>query len=77
MARREGHHAQFCQYANLALDAQGEKLEEELARLRRTIFVGMTRAMRALLDDWIVQTADKGNVMEDPVEIYRDYFKQG
>jgi superfamily I DNA/RNA helicase len=36
-------------YANLTLDAQGEKLEEELARLRRTIFVGMTRAMRALL----------------------------
>ena len=36
-------------YANLTLDLEGEKLEEELARLRRTIFVGMTRAMRALL----------------------------
>jgi superfamily I DNA/RNA helicase/mRNA-degrading endonuclease RelE of RelBE toxin-antitoxin system len=33
-------------YANIS--ATGEK-EEELARLRRTIFVGMTRAMRALL----------------------------
>jgi superfamily I DNA/RNA helicase len=36
-------------YANLTHDLEGEKLEEELARLRRTIFVGMTRAMRALL----------------------------
>jgi superfamily I DNA/RNA helicase/mRNA-degrading endonuclease RelE of RelBE toxin-antitoxin system len=36
-------------YAKLTLDLEGEKLEEELARLRRTIFVGMTRAMRALL----------------------------
>ncbi|MDQ6644854.1 MAG: UvrD-helicase domain-containing protein [Chloroflexota bacterium] len=36
-------------YTNLTLDRQDEKLEEELARLRRTIFVGMTRAMRALL----------------------------
>jgi superfamily I DNA/RNA helicase len=33
-------------YASVSPD--GEK-EEELARLRRTIFVGMTRAMRALL----------------------------
>lgn len=36
-------------YENLAHDLEGEKLEETLARLRRTIFVGMTRAMRALL----------------------------
>ena len=36
-------------YDNLAHDLVDEKLEEELARLRRTIFVGMTRAMRALL----------------------------
>jgi superfamily I DNA/RNA helicase/mRNA-degrading endonuclease RelE of RelBE toxin-antitoxin system len=36
-------------YANPTLDTQDEKLEEELGRLRRTIFVGMTRAMRALL----------------------------
>lgn len=36
-------------YDNLAHDLEGEKLEETLARLRRTIFVGMTRAMRALL----------------------------
>jgi len=36
-------------YDNFAHDLEGEKLEETLARLRRTIFVGMTRAMRALL----------------------------
>ena len=36
-------------YDNFAHDLEGEKLEETLTRLRRTIFVGMTRAMRALL----------------------------
>lgn len=30
-------------------------------------------AMRRMVDDWIVETGDKGNLMEDPVEIYR-YF---
>ena len=33
-------------YANIA---PSNEQEEELARLRRTIFVGMTRAMRALM----------------------------
>ena len=36
-------------YDNFGHELEGEKLEETLARLRRTIFVGMTRAMRALL----------------------------
>jgi arylsulfatase A-like enzyme len=32
-------------------------------------------AMRKLVDDWIVQTADKGNMMENPVDIYESYFR--
>jgi hypothetical protein len=31
---------------------------------------------RKLLDDWVVETGDKGNIMEDPVEIYQNYFKK-
>ena len=33
--------------------------------------------MRKLQDDWIAETGDKGNIMEDPVEIYQNYFKKG
>jgi superfamily I DNA/RNA helicase len=36
-------------YPNIPLDATVEETEELLACERRTIFVGMTRAMRALL----------------------------
>jgi arylsulfatase A-like enzyme len=32
--------------------------------------------MRQLLDQWIVDTHDQGAQMEDPVPIYRDFFKQ-
>jgi arylsulfatase A-like enzyme len=37
---------------------------------------GRLISMRKLVDDWIIETGDKGNIMEDPVEIYRDYFKK-
>jgi arylsulfatase A-like enzyme len=37
---------------------------------------GRLISMRKLVDDWIVEMGDKGNIMEDPVEIYRDYFKK-
>jgi hypothetical protein len=31
-------------------------------------------AMRKLLDNWIAETGDKGDVMENPVDIYESYF---
>jgi arylsulfatase A-like enzyme len=31
-------------------------------------------SLRKLVDDWIVETGDKGNLMEDPVAIYQSYF---
>jgi arylsulfatase A-like enzyme len=31
-------------------------------------------AMRKLLDNWIADTGDKGDVMENPVDIYESYF---
>lgn len=33
-------------------------------------------AMRGMVDKWITETGDQGYKMEDPVEIYRDFFKQ-
>jgi arylsulfatase A-like enzyme len=33
------------------------------------------KQMRGMVDNWIVETGDKGNLMEDPVEIYADFFK--
>jgi arylsulfatase A-like enzyme len=33
-------------------------------------------AMRKLVDDWMVETRDRGGVMEDPVAIYESYFKK-
>jgi arylsulfatase A-like enzyme len=32
-------------------------------------------AMRKLVDDWVKETGDHGATMEDPVDIYRSYFK--
>ncbi len=32
------------------------------------------KAMRAMVDDWIRETGDRGAVMEDPVRIYESYF---
>jgi hypothetical protein len=32
-------------------------------------------AMRKLVDDWIAETNDKGNIMENPVDIYESYFR--
>jgi len=34
------------------------------------------KAMRRMLDEWVQQSGDKGNLMEDPVEIYNDFFKR-
>lgn len=34
------------------------------------------RAMRALIDKWVVDTNDHGRIGEDPVAIYADYFKE-
>jgi arylsulfatase A-like enzyme len=33
-------------------------------------------AMSKLLDQWIADTGDHGRFMEDPVPVYRDYFKK-
>ncbi len=34
------------------------------------------KRMRGMVDNWISETGDKGNLMEDPVEIYESYFKK-
>jgi arylsulfatase A-like enzyme len=34
------------------------------------------KAMRKLVDDWIAETKDQGAVMEDPVRIHEDYFRE-
>lgn len=33
-------------------------------------------SMRRTLDDWLADTGDKGEVMENPVDIYQSYFKK-
>ena len=33
------------------------------------------RSMRSDLDKWIIETGDRGAIMEDPVVVYNDFFK--
>lgn len=35
------------------------------------------KSMRKLVDDWIIETRDQGNIMEDPVKICESYFRTG
>jgi arylsulfatase A-like enzyme len=44
------------------------KAPEQTDRLKR---------MRGMLDNWVRETSDQGYIMEDPVEIYRSYYKKG
>jgi hypothetical protein len=30
--------------------------------------------MRKTLDNWLAETGDKGEVMENPVDVYESYF---
>jgi uncharacterized sulfatase len=33
-------------------------------------------AMRKLLDDWVAEVGDKGEIMENPLDIHGSYFKK-
>ncbi len=42
------------------------KAPQQAERLKR---------MRGMVDNWVAETGDKGYIMEDPVEIYADFYK--